>query len=238
VGDGRGQPAPAAYTAGVADPAAAAGAAERARLLRLLRRPAAEAARGLLGCVLVRRAGGRLLRARVVETEAYLGPEDPAAHSYAGRTPRTEPLWGPPGTLYVYLVYGMHHCLNLAVDREGFPGCVLVRAAEPLGDGGLAPDACRGPGRLCRALGIDTRLSGRHLFEPAWALTLREGAAPPRVGVAPRVGITKAKERPLRFFDADSGAVSAPRPAGVSFAAVPRRSTRPTTAHAARRESR
>jgi len=222
----------------VADPAAAASAAERARLFRLLQRPTAEAARGLLGCVLVRRAGDRRLRARIVETEAYLGPDDPAAHSYAGRTARTEPLWGPPGTVYVYFVYGMHHCLNLAVDREGFPGCVLVRAAEPLGDAGLAPDACRGPGRLCRALGIDTRLSGRQVFEPDWALTLREGPPPTRVGVAPRVGITKAAERLLRFYDADSRVLSAPRPAGVSFAAVPRRSTRPTTAHAARRESR
>jgi DNA-3-methyladenine glycosylase len=219
-------------------PATAAGAAERARLDRLLRRPTVEAARGLLGCFLVRRSAGRLLRARIVETEAYLGPEDPAAHSFAGRTPRTEPLWGPPGTVYVYFVYGVHYCLNLAVDREGFPGCVLVRAAEPLAGSGLAVGACRGPGRLCRALGIDTSLSGRHLFEPEWQLTLREGKPPQHVGAAPRVGITKAAERLLRFYDADSPAVSAPRPAGVSFAAVTRRSTRPTTAHAARRDRR
>ena len=216
----------------------AAGARERSRLLRLLGRPTVEAARALLGCVLVRRFGERVLRARIVETEAYLGPEDPAAHSYAGRTPRTEPLWGPPGTVYVYFVYGMHHCLNIAVDREGFPGCVLVRAAEPLAQDGLAAGDCRGPGRLCRALGIDTRLTGRHLFETDWALTLRAGDPPPRVSEAPRVGITKAAERLLRFYDPDSRAVSAPRPAGVSFAAVPRRSTRPATEHADRRTSR
>ena len=115
--------------------------------------------------------------ARIVETEAYLGPEDPAAHAFAGRTPRTEPLFGPAGTVYVYLVYGMHHCLNLAVDRDGFPGCVLVRAAEPLAAAASPPDACGGPGRLCRALGIDTALSGRHLFEDDSPLTLREGRA-------------------------------------------------------------
>jgi DNA-3-methyladenine glycosylase len=187
--------------------------------------------------VLVRRSGDRLLRARIVETEAYLGPDDPAAHAFAGRTARTEPLWGAPGTLYVYLVYGIHHCLNVAVDREGFPGCVLVRAAETSNGEGLGRDACRGPGRLCRALDIDTRLSGRHLFEAGWELTLREGSRPRRVGVAPRVGIRKASERRLRFYDAESAAVSSPLPAGVSFAGASRRSTGPAAAHA-RRESR
>jgi DNA-3-methyladenine glycosylase len=89
---------------------------------------------------------------------------------------------------------------------------VLVRAAEPLPGSGLAPGACRGPGRLCRALGIDTRLSGRHLFEPRARLTLREGPRPARIGRAPRVGIRKAAQKRLRFFDAESRAVSAPRP--------------------------
>ena len=140
-------------------------AAERARLRALLALPAAKAARGLIGCVLVRRRRGKTVEARIVEAEAYLGAADPAAHAYRGRTPRTEPLFGPPGTLYVYFVYGMHHCLNLAVDARGTAGCVLIRAAEPLPGSGLAPTALRGPGRLCRALGIDTRLSGMHVFE-------------------------------------------------------------------------
>ena len=189
----------------------------------MLARPTIEVARSLLGCVLVRRLGGRELGVRLVETEAYLGADDPAAHAFAGRTRRTDPLWGPPGTLYVYLIYGMHHCLNLAADREDHPGCVLVRAAEPLPGSGLAPDACRGPGRLCRALAIDSALSGRSLFEPRWELTLREGPPPVRIDVARRVGITKGAERLLRFFDGDSLAVSAPRPAGVSFASAPQR---------------
>lgn len=184
------------------------GRAERSRLLAGLAQPPVEAARFLLGKLLVRRGRGRLLSARIVETEAYLGERDRAAHAYRGRTPRTEPLFGPPGTLYVYFVYGVHHCLNLAVDREGVPGCVLIRAAEPLPGSGLATDACRGPGRLCRSLGIDVRLSGRHLFEPKAPLSLREGEPPARVAVSRRVGIRHAASRPLRFFDATSAAVS------------------------------
>jgi DNA-3-methyladenine glycosylase len=181
-------------------------AAERRRLVDLLAQGPEEAAQSLLGTVLVRRLGTRTLAARIVEVEAYLGGGDPAAHAFRGRTARNAPLWGPPGTLYVYFIYGMHHCLNFAVDREGTAGCVLIRAAEPVQ--GLDAGAATGPGRLCRALGIDTRLSGRHLFEPRSALTLREGTHPRRVGVSTRIGIRQAADRPLRFFDADSAAVS------------------------------
>ncbi|HET8647425.1 MAG TPA: DNA-3-methyladenine glycosylase, partial [Vicinamibacteria bacterium] len=106
-------------------------AAEARRLARGLAQAPPAAARFLLGQVLVRRIGRRVLAARIVETEAYLGADDPAAHAYRGRTPRTEPLFGPPGTIYVYLIYGLHHCLNLSVQRAGQPGCVLIRAAEP-----------------------------------------------------------------------------------------------------------
>ena len=196
---------------------------ERARLRALLSRPAADAARGLIGCVLVRRVRGRTLLARIVETEAYLGTSDPAAHVYRGRTPRTEPLFGPPGTLYVYFVYGMHHCLNVAVDGPGVAGCVLVRAAEPLPGSGLAPDALRGPGKLCRALGIDTRLLGQHLFERGASLTLREGTPPRRVAVSPRIGIRRAATWPLRFYDTASPAVSARPGAGISSGTARRR---------------
>jgi DNA-3-methyladenine glycosylase len=185
--------------------------AERRRLLEGLSQPPPEAARFLLGQVLVR-AGRRPLRARIVETEAYLGREDPAAHAFRGRTPRTEPLWGPPGTLYVYFIYGMHHCLNIAVEAEGTPGCVLIRAAEPEPGSALDPGDGRGPGRLCRALGLDTRFSGRHLFRPGEGLTLREGAPPARIEVSPRIGIRHAAESPLRFFDPGSPAVSIARP--------------------------
>ena len=181
-------------------------ASERRRLLEILSRPPQEAARLLLGTVLVRRLGREVRAARIVETEAYLGVDDPAAHAFRGRTPRTDPLWGRAGTLYVYFIYGMHHCLNFAVERESRAGSVLIRAAQPLA--GLAPGATTGPGRLCRALAIDTALSGRHLFERGSGLYLREGVPPRRIGVSARVGIRLAADRRLRFFDTDSGSVS------------------------------
>ena len=203
--------------------------------MRLLSQPAPAAARALVGCVLVRRSGGRAIAARIVEAEAYLGFADPAAHVYRGRTPRTAPLFGPPGTLYVYFVYGMHHCLNIAVDARDTPGCVLIRAAEPLPGCGLDALALRGPGRLCRALEIDTRLSGRHLFEPDAALTLRAGPSPPRVAVSRRVGINVGQDRRLRFSDPASAAVSGPRAAGISSLAGRRRAARPRTRPTAKR---
>ena len=182
--------------------------AERRRLEAGLAQPPEQAARFLLGQILVRR-GRRASASRIVETEAYLGEDDPAAHSFRGLTDRTRPLWGAPGTAYVYFIYGMHHCLNVAVDREGAPGCVLIRAAEPLG--GLPEGSLSGPGRLCRALGLDRRDSGACLFAAGSRVYLREGTPPRRVSVSTRIGIRKAAERPLRFYDADSPAVSATR---------------------------
>src|SRR5262245_7980535 len=129
-----------------------AGSAERRRLIAGLIQPPAEAARFLLGQTLVRRVGRRQLGVSIVDTEAYLGEGDPAAHAFAGRTRRNAPIWGAPGTLYVYFIYGMYYCLNIAVEPEGTAGCVLIRAAEPLPGSGLGPLDCRGPGRLCRAL--------------------------------------------------------------------------------------
>lgn len=192
-----------------ADPFAPPGRAERARLAAGLSQPPPAAARFLLGHLLVRRAGRRTIAARIVETEAYLGKGDPAAHSFRGRTARTEPLWGAPGTIYVYFIYGMHHCLNLAVEREGAAGCVLIRAAEPVL--GLDPGACRGPGRLARAFGLDTRDSGGHVFDEGARLHLREGRPPARIRTSPRIGIRQAAERRLRFYDPDSPEVSGPR---------------------------
>src|SRR5262245_13446022 len=115
----------------------------------------------------------------------------------------------------------MHYCLNFAVDREGTAGCVLIRAAEALE--GLDPGAARGPGRLGRALEIATPPSGRHLFERGGALTLREGTPPRNIGVSVRIGIRQAADRPLRFFDADSPAVSPFRGPATYAVPVPRR---------------
>jgi len=189
------------------------GPAEERRLRAILARTPAEAAPALLGRLLVRRGRSPLVL-RIVETEAYEGDGDPAAHAFRGRTPRTEPLWGPPGTLYVYFVYGMHHCLNLAVDREGTPGCVLIRAAEPVRPG-RDPGCGRGPGVLCRTLGLTTRDSGRHLFEASSPLTLRDAPPPPVIAVSRRVGIRKATNRPFRFYDPNSPSVSAGPRVGV-----------------------
>jgi DNA-3-methyladenine glycosylase len=191
----------------------AAGIAERRRLTAGLLQPSTEAARFLLGQILVRRIGRRAVAVRIVETEAYLGVNDPAAHAFNGRTPRNAPVWMAPGTVYVYFIYGMYYCLNIAAEPEGTAGCVLIRAAEPLPGSGLGPLDGQGPGRLCRALGIDRRLSGRSVFEARSGLFLREGRPPDAIGVSRRVGIRRAVEEPLRFFDRASAAVSPhPRP--------------------------
>ena len=181
-------------------------AAERRRLLDLLAHPPPEAARLLLGTVIVRGQGRDVRAARIVETEAYLGEEDPAAHAFRGRTARTAPLWERPGTIYVYFIYGMYYCLNFAVDRAGTAGCVLVRAAEPAGRsrsrrGDRARPALSRPGHRHRP-------ERGPPFDPSHALYLREGVGPRRIGVTTRVGIRLAADWPLRFFDADSAAVS------------------------------
>ncbi len=181
-------------------------------------------ARALLGKRLLRRLDGATLLGRVVETEAYLGADDAAAHAASGRTARNRVLWGPPGHAYVYRIYGLHHCLNVSCEPDGMAGCVLFRALEPLEATaemaklrGLPPGAparllASGPGRLCEALRI-TRdgLNGADLLNPAGALVLLDaepGYEPGATAAVPRVGITKAAERPLRFLLRGSAFVS------------------------------
>ena len=158
-------------------------------------------AKALLGAVLV--FGER--RARVVETEAYVGVHDLACHAAKGRTKRTEVMFGPPGHAYVYLIYGMYDLLNVVTGGEGDAEAVLIRAAEPLTEL-LKTD---GPGKLTRALGI-TRAHNRHdLLSPP--LTFTEGVPPETVVTTTRVGVDYAgiwKDAPLRFYDADSPWVS------------------------------
>ena len=166
------------------------------------RQPATELARALIGKILVRPIRGKTLQARVVETEAYLGPHDLASHASKGRTPRTEVLFGPAGRAYVYLIYGIHEMLNVVAGRAGEAQAVLLRAAKPL-DGWKAD--LSGPGRLTRAFqitrseyGLD--LTGDQLYfldDPTYLA---------RVVAAKRVGIDYAgewKDAPLRFLDAD-----------------------------------
>jgi DNA-3-methyladenine glycosylase len=177
-------------------------------------RPAAEVARGLLGKVIVHGAAA----GRIVETEAYLGREDAAAHAFRGITPRTRVLFGPPGHAYVYFIYGMHECLNLVAEPEGRPGCVLIRALEPLCGVELMrrrrPAARRveelasGPGKLTAALGITRRQYGADLTRGA--LTVRALKREPAIEIvsAPRVGIRQASDWPLRFYIAGNRFVS------------------------------
>ena len=153
---------------------------------------------------------GRTLRAgRIVETEAYLGPRDLAAHSARGRTRRTEVMFGPPGHAYVYLIYGFWNCLNVVTGRPGVPHAVLLRALEPLGD---LTDSTWGPGLLCRALHIDRSLNGADLRgDRVWLERPGGRVRAPRIARAPRIGVDYAGEwaqRPWRFFDRDSPCVS------------------------------
>ncbi len=167
-------------------------------------------ARELLGKVLVREIGGTRLSGRLVEVEAYLGPDDLAAHSRGGRrTPRTEVMFGSPGHAYVYFTYGMHWCLNFVTREEGVPQAVLVRALEP----GPGVGRCGGPGLVTRALSIDGALNGATLQPPDLYVS-DDGAPKRRVYVTPRIGVqgTGRWEKRLLRFCVDSPYLSRPIP--------------------------
>ena len=163
---------------------------------------------------LVHDDGGSIRAGRIVETEAYLGPRDLAAHSARGRTPRTEVMFGPPGHAYVYFIYGFWNCLNVVTGRAGVPHAVLLRALEPLG--GLT-ERTWGPGLLCRALHIDRRLNGADLRgDRLWLEHPRAPVRAVRIARATRIGVDYAgqwAQRPWRFYERESPFVS-PAPAG------------------------
>jgi DNA-3-methyladenine glycosylase len=172
----------------------------------------------LLGKVVV--AGAR--QARIVEVEAYCGPEDPAAHSYRGRTARNATMFGAPGHLYVYFSYGMHWCCNPVCGDDGEGVAVLLRALEPLAGldemraarGAVRDrDLCRGPARLCQALGITRDLDGADLVTGDGGVLIADDGTPPPAdpGVGPRVGITRAADVPWRFWVPGNPYVSAHR---------------------------
>jgi DNA-3-methyladenine glycosylase len=159
-----------------------------------------EVARELLGKHLVLRQGGIERVGRIVETEAYLGPHDLAAHSARGRTARTEVMFGPPGHAYVYLIYGMHHCMNVVTQPDGQASAVLLRALEPVRN--LDPHT-RGPGLLCRAMGVDKRLNGHDLVSADFHLEEPESRARISIVRRPRIGVDYAghwARRLLRFY--------------------------------------
>jgi DNA-3-methyladenine glycosylase len=187
-------------------------------------------ARALLGKLLVRKTPAGILAGRIVETEAYLGQDDAAAHSAAGKTPRNAVLFGPPGRAYVYFIYGNHYCLNVSCLPDGVPGGVLFRALEPVAGlermakargieieigskiKGLATrkKISSGPGRLSEALGITRqRDNGKILTSAGSDLRIvDDGYHVHRVVVTPRIGIAKSAERPLRYLIAGNPFVS------------------------------
>ncbi len=166
-------------------------------------------ARRLLGCRLVSLVGGTPTGGRIVETEAYVGPHDPACHAAtrSGITRRNAPMFGPAATSYVYFVYGMHWCFNVVAGQRGDPQAVLIRALEPLFGAdvmidrrGRERDVANGPARLCEALAIDGELNEHPLWTPP--LLLLDGTLEPgeEIGVSGRIGIREAWDWPLRFF--------------------------------------
>ena len=178
-------------------------------------RPTLQVARELLGARLVHDGSTGRRVGRVVETEAYVGLDDRGSHAYRGPTARTAVMFGPPGVAYVYLIYGLHNCLNVVTEAEGFPSAVLLRAIEPVE--GLAGPA-RGPGLLCRAMEIDRTHNGVGLTAPPLFFLPPEAPHVGRpVAAGPRVGIDYAGDSadlPWRFWLADSAAVSRARSPG------------------------
>ncbi len=186
-------------------------------------RPTELVARELLGAVLECRTPAGITRGRIVETEAYLGPDDPACHAVAGLTARTRHLFGPAGKAYVYLIYGMYWCFNAVTREHGHGAAVLVRAVHPL-DGVVLmrrrrPKAARdrdltnGPGKLCLAMGIDGAMSGASLRDGPVIIRRGEPVADADVEVTPRIGITQAADWPLRYLVRGDPFVSAtPKP--------------------------
>jgi DNA-3-methyladenine glycosylase len=176
-------------------------------------------ARDLLGHTLESRLGEGEVSGRIVEVEAYVGPKDPAAHGYGNRkTERNAALFGPPGTSYVYFIYGMHWCFNAVTEADGYPAAVLIRALEPLCGVDLMRERrgvadprllCSGPARLCQALGINGSVNGGSLVDGPVRI-LSSGGVPLSVAVGPRIGVSRAERWPLRFVEKDSVWLSRP----------------------------
>jgi DNA-3-methyladenine glycosylase len=184
----------------------------------LLDRPASEAAPLLLGCLLEREIDGKIIRVKIVETEAY-DQTDAASHSYKGKTERTEIMFGEPGHLYVYFTYGMHYCCNIVTDKKGIGSAVLIRAVEPVeGEeymknfrdiGGVR--LSNGPAKLCQALAIDKRLNGHDVSISPLKLIPQPAIDLQNIIQTKRIGISQAKDVEWRFYLKDNEYVSSVR---------------------------
>ncbi len=179
-------------------------------------RPTLEVARDLIGKYLVYKKNNLwLLSARLVEVEAYIGGNDPACHASRGRTPRNEVMFGPGGFSYIYLIYGMYYCLNVVTEKDKFPAAILIRAAEPVDGVDLMKKnynmvdtkLTSGPGRLCKAFGLNLEHNGLDLAGPNLYLEDR-GYNPGKIISTPRIGISRAVKRNWRFVEKDSPYVS------------------------------
>lgn len=183
--------------------------------LTFLNGPASEAAPRLLGCELEREIDGQIVKVKIVETEAY-DQTDVASHSYKGRTPRTDVMFGKSGHLYVYFTYGMHFCCNVVVGELGYGAAVLIRAVEPLGDIQLLEErrgmqgisVTNGPAKLCQALGIDKALNGHDLSHSPLRLIMTNGIPADQIVQTTRIGLSQAKDVPWRYFIKDNPYVS------------------------------
>lgn len=190
-------------------------------------RPTLDVARDLIGKVLVHETRAGLASGVIVETEAYIGEDDPACHAAPGRTMRNAPLYGPPGIAYVYLNYGIHYLVNAVTESEGWPAAVLIRALEPLDGVDLMrrrrargsskkpseftePELCRGPGNLTKALGIDLRQNLNDLTSSSLRIE-DQGLVMKRLTWSPRIGIRVGADRPWRCSVAGHAAVSGRR---------------------------
>ena len=186
-----------------------------------------DAAHRLLGCTLVADTDDGPVAVRLVEVEAYRGADDPASHSYRGRTPRNAVMWGPAGHLYVYFVYGMHFCANVSCLLDGVPGGVLLRAGEVVSDLSTARarrprvrkdvELASGPARLAALLGLERGHNGLDLTDPVSPVRLIAGpvAAKSQIRCGPRVGVAAGADTPWRFWLGQSPAVSKYRPGKV-----------------------
>lgn len=179
-------------------------------------RPTLDVARDLIGKYLVFKTGGKVLSARLVEVEAYIGENDPACHAAVGRTDRNGVMYGPGGYSYVYFIYGMYHCLNVVTENEGFPAAVLIRGAEPVEgveimlsqfDNKKNNGLTSGPGKLCKAFGLSREHNGLDLVGDILFIEDR-GFRPARIENSSRIGIKKAVEKKWRFYEAGSNYVS------------------------------
>ncbi|CAN5678113.1 DNA-3-methyladenine glycosylase [soil metagenome] len=182
-------------------------------------RPAELVAKELLGCLIVSAIDGARCVSEIVETEAYVGPDDEASHAHRrfGITPRNQVMYGPPGLAYIYRIYGIHFCLNAVTDGDGFPAAVLIRAARPID--GIADmrrrragrsdrELLSGPGKLCQALGIDLSLNRHSLQSPPLWMERGSAVHHSTIATGPRIGITRSAEAPLRFWIRDNVWVS------------------------------